>query len=78
MSKCSKTIYYKNLFGTYFVQTCRQISTYNGMYQGFSYDCVPSNYLSYFSTKTYVVGTQKKRRNETVLLSTKLKVKCDE
>ena len=34
------------------------------MYQGFSYD--------YFSTKTYVVGTQKKRRNETVPLSTKL------
>ena len=23
MSKCSKTISYKNLFGTYFVQTCR-------------------------------------------------------
>ena len=23
MSKCSKTIYYKNLLGTYFVQTCR-------------------------------------------------------
>ena len=26
---------------------------------------------SYFSTKTYVVGTQKNRLNETVLLSTK-------
>ena len=28
------------------------------------------NYFSYFSTKTYDVGTQKNRLNETVLLST--------
>ena len=28
------------------------------------------NYFSYFSTKTHVVGTQKSRLNETVLLST--------
>ena len=28
------------------------------------------NLCSYFSTKTYVVGTQKNRLNETVLLST--------
>ena len=27
-------------------------------------------YFSYFSTKTYVVGTQKNRLNETVLLNT--------
>ena len=27
-------------------------------------------YFSYFSTKTYVVGTQRNRLNETVLLST--------
>ena len=27
-------------------------------------------YFSYFSTKTYVVGTQKNRLNETILLST--------
>ena len=33
--------------------------------------CVTENYFSYFSTKTYVVGTQKTRLNETVLLSTK-------
>ena len=46
--------------------------------KGFSYDCVPSNQLSYFSTKTYVEGTQKNRRNETVLLSTKLQVKSDD
>ena len=28
------------------------------------------NYFSYFSTKTYAVGTQKDHLNETVLLST--------
>ena len=40
-------------------------------------ECVPENYFSYFSTKTYVVGTQKNRLDETkncpddmVLLST--------
>ena len=32
--------------------------------------CVTEKQLSYFSTKTYVVGTQKNRLNETVLLST--------
>ena len=31
---------------------------------------LPKNQCSYFSTKTYVVGTQKNRLNETVLLST--------
>ena len=40
------------------------------MYQGFSYECLQSNKLSDFSTKTYVVGAQKNRRNETVLLIT--------
>ena len=34
-------------------------------------------YFSYFSTKTYVVGTQKNRLNETVLLSIKTYVKTD-
>ena len=33
-------------------------------------DCITENYFSYFSTKTYVVGTKKNRLNETVLLST--------
>ena len=47
------------------------------MYQGFSYECLQSNLLSHFSTKTYVLGPQKNRRNETVLLSTKLYVKSD-
>ena len=49
---------------------CKPVSKYQ-FTMGFSYDCVPSNQLSYFSTKTYVEGTQKNRRNETVLLSTK-------
>ena len=30
-------------------------------------------YFSYFSTKTYAVGTQKNRLNETVLLNTQNK-----
>ena len=34
---------------------------------------VLENYIAYFSTKTYVVGTQKNRLNETVLLSTHIK-----
>ena len=38
--------------------------------QDFSYECVPKISFSYFSTKTYVVGTQKNRLIETVLLST--------
>ena len=38
-------------------------------WQGFS-ECVTKNLFSYFSTKSYVVGTQKNRLNETVLLST--------
>ena len=38
--------------------------------QAFSLECVPKNIFSYFSTKTYVVGTKKNRLNETVLLST--------
>ena len=38
--------------------------------QDFSYECVSKNWFSYFSTKAYVVGTQKNRLNETVLLST--------
>ena len=41
--KMLKNNFYKNLLGTYFVQTCRWISIYNGMYQGFSYECVPIN-----------------------------------
>ena len=39
--------------------------------QDFSYECVPEEEFSYFSTKTYVVGTQKNRLNEMVHSSTK-------
>ena len=35
------------------------------------------NSFSYFSTKIYVVGTQKNRLNETVLLNTQTYVKID-
>ena len=38
--------------------------------QDFSEESVTEKWFSYFSTKTYVVGTQKNRPNETVLLST--------
>ena len=31
------------------------------------YECLLENYFLCFSTKTYVVGTQKNRLNETVL-----------
>ena len=36
---------------------------------------IANYYFSYFSNKTYVVGTQKNCLNETVLLSTKTSVK---
>ena len=54
---------------------CKPVGKYQftkACIKGFSYDCIPSSQLSYFSTKTYAVGTQKNRRNETVLLSSKL------
>ena len=38
--------------------------------QAFSKESVPEKYFFHFSPKTYVVGTQKNRLNETVLLST--------
>ena len=34
-------------------------------------ECITEKRFSKFSTETYVVGTQKNRLNETVLLSTK-------
>ena len=34
-------------------------------HQDFSLECVTEKYFSYFSSKTYVVGTQKNRLNET-------------
>ena len=41
-----------------------------GHYQASSLVCLIKNKFAYFSTKTYVVGTQKNRLDETVLLST--------
>ena len=41
-----------------------------GEYTELKLKCVTKIYFSYCSTKTYVVGTQKNRLNETVLLST--------
>ena len=38
--------------------------------QDFSSECAMKIYFFYFSTKTYVVGTQKNRLDMTVLLST--------
>ena len=40
------------------------------VFQASRYKCNSNNICSYFSTKTYVVGTQKNRLTETVLLST--------
>ena len=39
--------------------------------QDFSLECVTEKQFSYFSTKTYVVGTQKNRLNETGFFSIK-------
>ena len=77
LSKCSKTVYYKNLLETYFVKPV-------GKYQ-FAMECIRASVMSaykvinclIFSAETYVLGTQKNRLIETVLLSTKLKVKSD-
>ena len=44
-------------------------TAFNMFLQDFSYECLTENKFSYFSTKTYVVGTQKNRLIETVLLS---------
>ena len=38
--------------------------------QGSRKECILENYFLFFSSKTYVVGTQKNCLNETVLLST--------
>ena len=40
------------------------------VFSGLQIRSVTENYYSYFSTKTYVVGTQKSPLDETVLLST--------
>ena len=52
-----------NIKGILFWCLCRH---YN---QGFSKECITEFFSFYFSTKMYVVGTQKNRLKETVLLS---------
>ena len=44
--------------------TLNTMSYHKGQ-QTFSLECVTKYYFSYFSTKTYVVGSQKNRLNET-------------
>ena len=39
-------------------------------HSGLKIECASENYYFHFSTKTYIVATQKNRLNETVLLST--------
>ena len=58
-------------FFVHFRQMFRLLLQYllNNQILAFSEECVPNNKLSYFSTKTYIVGTQKNRLNETFLLS---------
>ena len=51
-------------------QDCIEGYIFLDLEQTFSYEWVPKNDFSYFSTKTHIVGTQKNRLNETILLST--------
>ena len=46
----------------------RPITLYNVYYMPQDKEC-KENSLCYFTTKTYIAGTQKNRLNETVLLS---------
>ena len=54
---------------THFINLIIIIDACRRIFQDFSYECITKIYFSYFSTKTYVVGTQKNRLNETVLES---------
>ena len=58
-----KTAQLRILFRAFTGQQCNKYKTSR-------LECVIENYFSYFSTKTYVVGAQKNRLNETVLLHT--------
>ena len=53
-----------------FIHVKNVISQKNICYSRPLVKCIPINYFSYFSTKTYVEGTQKNHLNETVPLST--------
>ena len=59
MSKCPKQFIIKTY---YELILCKPVGKYQftmACIKGFSYDGVPSNQLSYFSTKTYVDGSFK-------------------
>ena len=63
----------KNLLGTYFVKVCRKISICNGIYiRALVISAYKEINCLISQPRHYVVGTQKNRRNETVLLSTKI------
>ena len=53
-----------------FTNTCISQFKHEEQIQASRLVCVFENYFLYFSSKTYVVGTQKNRLKETVLLST--------
>ena len=48
----------------------KALATESCQNQGHRLEWVLENHFSYFSTKTYIVGTQNNRLNEKVLLST--------
>ena len=64
-SECNRTRL-KIKATTFFICGIKTIKVFQSSRQ----ECVINNWFSYFSTKTYVVGTQKNRLDETVLLST--------
>ena len=53
-----------------YIQGVSQKRAFLSVYQAFSQECVTEKLFSYFSTNIYVVGTQKNRLNETILLRT--------
>ena len=60
----------KNFPGGEELNTSLHIHIIQLLIQDFNWERVTKIWFSYFSTKTYVVGTQKNRLNETVLLRT--------
>ena len=65
MSKCSKTLYYKNLF-------CKNLWVKLAYIRALVMSAYKEINCLISQPKHYVLGNQKNRRNETVLLSTKI------
>ena len=61
--------------GLFFTKYDDYMTSYRKYPIAFMLEWVMKEYFFYFSIKTYVVGTQKNRLNETILLSTKTYVK---